>query len=70
MGLVTVGRYYGEWEARAAKEELDIEGIRSVIVGDNLPGAVGELPADALIELQVNEEDAVRARALLKSSGA
>ncbi|OHB54666.1 MAG: hypothetical protein A2Y07_00960 [Planctomycetes bacterium GWF2_50_10] len=67
MGLVTVGRYYGEWEARGAKEELDMEGIRSVIVGDNLPAAVGELPAVALIELQVNEEDVPRARAILKS---
>ncbi|MEW8507450.1 MAG: DUF2007 domain-containing protein [Candidatus Thiodiazotropha sp.] len=52
-------------EAQMLKDYLDREGIETVIVGDYLSGAVGELPADIFPTLWVIEEnDLERAKRL------
>ncbi|MES9992352.1 MAG: DUF2007 domain-containing protein [Candidatus Thiodiazotropha sp.] len=52
-------------EAQMLKDYLDLQGIETVIVGDYLSGAVGELPADIFPTLWVLEEgDLERAKQL------
>ncbi|WP_316367578.1 putative signal transducing protein [Candidatus Thiodiazotropha sp. CDECU1] len=52
-------------EAQILKDHLQVEGIETVIVGDQLSGAVGELPADIYPTLWVlDDDDLARAKQL------
>ncbi|MBT2972044.1 MAG: hypothetical protein B6D72_04110 [gamma proteobacterium symbiont of Ctena orbiculata] len=52
-------------EAQVLKDYLDREGVETVIIGDHLSGAVGELPADIFPTLWVlDENDLERAKRL------
>jgi hypothetical protein len=55
-------------EAQMLKDHLQVEGIATVIVGDLLSGAVGELPADIFPTLWVlDDDDLARARQLTEA---
>jgi hypothetical protein len=63
--LVTVGRYASEMEAHLAQMVLEEAGIRSVILGE--PISSGLYPVfEPFLAVQVFEEDAARASALLE----
>ena len=67
--LVTIAKYYDHLEASVAKQALEENGIAAVIVGESLCAAIGEVPALALIELQVNEERVAEAVEILEELG-
>jgi putative signal transducing protein len=64
--LVTVGRFSTPWEAHLARTLLESEGIDACVLEERLP-PVNLLSGEmlALNRLEVNEEDAPRALALL-----
>ncbi|MDJ0807131.1 MAG: DUF2007 domain-containing protein [Gammaproteobacteria bacterium] len=54
-------------EAQVLKDHLQDEGVPSVILGDYLAGAMGELPANIYPEVWVlNAEDMEKAREILR----
>lgn len=55
--MKTVLHALNSLEAHIIKGLLDSEGIASNIVGEYLQGAMGELPANGLIRVVVNEND-------------
>jgi hypothetical protein len=64
--LVTVARFATPFEAELARSHLAAEGIRAYIADEHFIHLYGTLAAAAEgIKLQVREEDAPRARALL-----
>ena len=54
-------------EAAIVKGLLELYGIQVSVRGSALYGGIGELPVTGLITLWVAEEDAPRARELLRS---
>lgn len=52
-------------EAQMMKDLLRQQGISAHLLGEYLTGGVGELPAQGLLRLAVDESDAARARQLL-----
>jgi hypothetical protein len=64
--LVTVGRFYGPWEAHLARTLLESEGIDACVHEERLPAASLLTGAPtALSRLEVHPEDAERALAIL-----
>ena len=67
--LVTVATFHGLWEAELAKARLEADGIGSTIPNANLIRLHwGILPAVGGVRLQVREEDAEAAAAILASA--
>jgi hypothetical protein len=66
MKLVTVAKYFDEWEAGIAQNQLADNGIEAVVIGGSLLSAAGRLPLSPLIEVQVSEELAEKASKILK----
>jgi hypothetical protein len=66
--LVEVYRAKDGPQAHLLKSALEQAGIRALVEGDLLQGAVGELPAgwSSAPRILVQEADAARARALLE----
>ena len=64
--LVTVADFTDHIVANAFKLQLEAEGIKAIVVGENLMGAY---PTYAImkIEVQVMEKDAARAKAVLET---
>ena len=60
----TIAEFDSSFEAQLAKSTLESNGIKAVIVGDNIKGL---LPADGMlsVQLQVLADDADRAKAIL-----
>ena len=52
-------------EANLIKGLLESEGIKSQILGEYLQGAIGELPANNLIRVVVDESDYEKASAII-----
>ncbi|HEX4498683.1 MAG TPA: DUF2007 domain-containing protein [Thermoanaerobaculia bacterium] len=64
--LVTVGRFYGPWEAHLARTLLESEGIDACVHEERLPAAAFLTGAPtALSRLEVHPEDAEKALAIL-----
>jgi hypothetical protein len=64
--LVTIEKFYNEFEAGLAKLELDNNGIHSVIVGGDV-NAMLPYVEDFGVELKVMEKDVEKAKAILES---
>jgi hypothetical protein len=65
--FVTVGRFHRLDEANFAKSLLDAAGIAAILVGDNTVGLAWHLsPALGGVRLQVRQQDAEVARAILR----
>jgi hypothetical protein len=63
--LVTVAEYENSFDAELGKLALDNAEIQSVLVGQNLVGNLTYGEASIMVELQVCEADAERARQVL-----
>lgn len=61
-GLVTVGRFESPVEAQLARGMLESAGVECFLVGENVNNL---LQAAFRVRLQVREEDAVTARAMM-----
>lgn len=59
--LVTIARFENGFEAQLAKVSLDEAGIHAVILGESLGTAFPDLSKIDYVELQVFEEDRMRA---------
>ena len=64
--LVTVADFTDHIAANAFKAQLEQEGIKAIVVGENIMGAY-PIYGIIQIEVQVMEKDANRARALLEA---
>lgn len=64
--MLTVLHALNSIEANLVKGLLESEGITSHIHGEFLQGGVGELPADNLIRVVVNDSDYEKARAIIE----
>lgn len=64
--LVTVARYESYIDAELAKQQLDDNGIRSVVVGENVGNIYAGAPVVQDIELQTLEQDAEKAQQILR----
>jgi hypothetical protein len=53
-------------EAQVLKDVLRQQGITAHVLGEYLQGGIGELPAQGLVRLSVDDPDAERARQLLR----
>ena len=64
--LVTIAAYAAIHDAEFAKSQLESEGIKTTIVGENVHGLY---PADGMlnVELKVFESDTERAKSILES---
>ena len=64
--LVTIGEYAAIYDAEFAKSQLESEGIKATIVGENVHGLY---PADGMlnVELKVFESDTEQAKSILES---
>lgn len=63
--LVTVAEYENSFDAELGKLALDNAEIQSVLVGQNLVGNLTYGEASIMVELQVREADAERAKQVL-----
>ncbi|GAA6143242.1 DUF2007 domain-containing protein [Hydrogenophaga sp. 5NK40-0174] len=52
-------------EAHVVKDVLRQQGISSVVLGEHLQGAMGELPAANLVRVEVDDQEVDRARELI-----
>lgn len=57
---------YTTLDAHVVKNLLESEGIEAYIQGEYLQGGVGELSAMNLVKVSVNDNDVVRARAIIE----
>lgn len=64
--MVTVYHPLNSIEAHLVKILLAGEAIEAQVRGDYLQGAMGELPALGTLQVQVNESDESRARAIIE----
>ena len=64
--MITVFHPLNSIEAHLVKILLAGEGIEAQVLGDYLQGGVGELPALGTLQVQVNEKDEARARAVIE----
>ena len=64
--LVTIAEYAAIYDAEFAKSQLESEGIKATIVGENVHGLY---PADGMlnVELKVFESDIEQAKSILQS---
>lgn len=54
-------------DAHVVKNLLETEGIEAFVQGEHLQGGVGELAAINLVKVGVNDNDAIRAREIIKA---
>lgn len=64
--MKTVLHAYNSVEANLVKGLLESEGLDSLVLGEYLQGAVGELPALGLIRVVVDENDYEKACAIIE----
>jgi len=65
--LVTVARFENYIEADLARQQLEDEGIKAVVTGENAGNVYSGVPAAIDIELQTLESQAEQAREILES---
>ncbi len=65
--MITVFHPLNSIEAHLVKIMLAGEGIEARVLGDYLQGGVGELPALGTLAVQVPEDQAEKARALIEA---
>jgi len=63
--LVTIAEFNTAFEAEAAKDYLEDNEIKAVVVGEDLMSMMVPIP-EVTVELQVFEKDAERAKVVLK----
>lgn len=65
--LVTIGEYAVLYDAEFAKSRFESEGIKAMVVGENVHGLY---PADGMlyVQLKVLESDTEQAKSILESS--
>jgi hypothetical protein len=68
MKLVTVARFEDYMKADLARQLLEDEGIKAVVLGQNVGNVYSGVPAVIDIELQTAESDAEEARQILEAS--
>jgi len=68
--LVTIARYEDSMEADLARQLLEDEGIRAVVLGQNVGNVYSGVPAVIDIELQTLESQAEDARQILADAKA
>jgi hypothetical protein len=64
--LVTVARFENYIEAELAKQELNDNGIKAVVMGENVGNVYAGAPVVQDIELQTLEHDAKKAQKILR----
>ncbi len=64
--LVTVARFENYIEAELAKQQLNDNGIKAVVMGENVGNVYAGAPVAQDIELQTFEEDAKKAQKILR----
>jgi len=67
--LVTVATFTDYIEADLAKQTLEDFGIKSILTGQNVANVYGGVIAAIDLDLQVFENQALRAREILESEG-
>ncbi len=55
--MITVYQAHSSFDAKLIQDQLFFEGINSHMMGDLLQGGVGELQANGVVKLMVEEED-------------
>lgn len=64
--MITIYRAANVTDAHLIRQMLEAEGISAFILGEYLQGAIGELPANTEVRVQVGDDDYAAARAVVE----
>jgi len=65
--LVTVAEYETAFEAELTKNNLQDNGIKAIVVGENLASVMTQIESIVSVEVKVMQADAEKARAVIEA---